>query len=137
VGMYSPGKAFVVYEMRRHVYEVSTSGGSTGKGTTHFAYSTVARHDALEGLRRRSGHGVVCVVGLGLALADPVRQCDGASGEGEAIRRMLRPCTVMDWDAGRRTGCSEAAFWGMKDALLRLRNKLRVASVKTRELSAA
>ena len=34
-----------------------------------------------------------------VALGDPVRLQDGASGQREAIRRMLRPCTVMESDA--------------------------------------
>ena len=55
VGMYSPGKAFVVYEMSRHVCEVSRYGRGRGNAVSYFAYSTVAGHDALvDGLASKS-----------------------------------------------------------------------------------
>jgi len=45
--MYSPGKAFVVYEMRRHVCVVSTHENKTAKAAPHFANGTVTRDNAL------------------------------------------------------------------------------------------
>ena len=36
-----------------------------------------------------------------VAFGDPVRLQDGASGQREAIRRVLRPCTMMESDVGQ------------------------------------
>lgn len=68
VGIYSPGKALVVYEIRRHVYrsisnsdnEIDRSrkreGGGRGRerevelaerGATYFSYRTITRHHTL------------------------------------------------------------------------------------------
>jgi hypothetical protein len=45
--MYSPGKAFVVYEMRRHVCVVSFQGNTTAKVASHLANGTVTCDNAL------------------------------------------------------------------------------------------
>ena len=44
VGMYSPGKAFVVYDIRRHVYIAPVSVGHSGSGSFTGLYEPFRRH---------------------------------------------------------------------------------------------
>jgi hypothetical protein len=47
VGIYSPGKAFVVYEMSRHVCTVSNPGRAMREAAAHLANGAIARDNAL------------------------------------------------------------------------------------------